>query len=535
MSPAFGGKPSRRLGAAAGVATNERTKMREEGRARDITASARDITASGPDVAASGPDVEHVLANLRDCVVYRLLVETGPDGEANRRLLYVSRSLERLFGLQVEDALADVTRWYALLVEEDFERVIAAEAAALETEARFEVEAAFRVPSGIRVFSITSTPTRLGSDVIQWDGVAMDVTDRVEARRARERLAMMVENSEDYAAIQTVEGTCVFLNAAGRRLRGLPDDVDLSTLDVHDRHPPQEAERMGREVLPHVLKHGARWSGRSTRPSAGARRARCPVQATIIAHRGTDGQVTHLSAIMRDLREREASDRELRRAGEETETALREVSHRVKNLFALVPALITLSARGKTDVGEVVQSVQDRVLALARSHAMTINTFSQDKGVALDALIRAVLEPYQNRTDAFQLDGPAVRLASRDGNAMALMLHELATNAAKYGALTASKGRITISWRITPGAGGSGADPSDKPLDLLDFRWKERGGPPVAEPASSGFGTRLIDRMILQQSGRVSREWQEQGVVVDVTLPLHHYAAGAAAASSKQA
>ena len=473
------------------------------------------------DAASARLDTGALLDNLRDCVVFQLLmIPDGPDGEMRRRLSYVSPSIEPLFGLTRADAIADVMNWYRLIEPSEVERITRAEAEATRTLSRFSVEASYNILGQRRVFSVTSSPTLLAGGTIQWDGVAMDVTDRIEAQALRERLAAVIEASEDYASIQTVMpdgGTCIYLNAAGRALRGLPDDVDPTSITMESRHPPDEVARIRGEILPEVMRYG-RWSGPLRLLHADG--TEIPTEATILAHRDRTGDVAYLSVIVRDQRERLATESALRDANEQTEVALREVNHRVKNLFALVPALVTLSARGKSDVGEVVEAVQDRVMALARSHAITINAFSQDKGVVLDALIRAVLEPYQNRADAFSLDGPPVRLSSSDGNAMALTLHELATNAAKYGALFAPRGRVSIAWRVDDVSDEGGEE------RRLHFTWTERGGPPVAEPSESGFGTRLIDRMIRQQAGEVERDWAREGVRVRVMLPLHVYGAG---------
>lgn len=204
---------------------------------------------------------------------------------------------------------------------------------------------------------------------------------------------------------------------------------------------------------------------------------------------------------------------ELADALAEKDVLLHEVNHRVKNLFALVPAIVQMSARAGGDTETVVSGIRSRVAALARSHALTLNAFSEDRGMSLDALVRAVLEPYADRSDAFAIDGPAVRLRSSDGNAMGLALHELATNAAKYGALLSDRGRVAIRWRVVPGE-GDGAR-------RLVLEWIERGGPDAsALPTRQGFGTRLIDRLFGTQGGSIERVWSVKGLEVRIDLPF---------------
>ena len=208
-------------------------------------------------------------------------------------------------------------------------------------------------------------------------------------------------------------------------------------------------------------------------------------------------------------------------AREQAELALREVNHRVKNLFALVPAIVQLSARAAPDMTSLVRGIRERVGSLARSHTLTLTASSETEGVALEALIRAVLEPYENQSEAFSLIGPSLRLSASEANAMSLTLHELATNAAKHGALAGENGRIAISWSVAPAADPD-AQGGERDLALT---WRETDGPPVpARRGASGFGTQLIDRLVRAQGGTIARDWRRVGLVVSVTLPLAHVA-----------
>ena len=156
-----------------------------------------------------------------------------------------------------------------------------------------------------------------------------------------------------------------------------------------------------------------------------------------------------------------------------------------------------------------MKAIRERVHALARSHTLTVNAYSENKGIVFEALIRAVLEPYGDQSAAFPLDGPPIRLPSRAGNALALALHELATNAAKYGSLSRSKGRVAIRWRIQ----------DDERTDL-HFSWTERGGPPIeGEPERQSLGTRMIDRLVEAQESTVERKWKREGVEVTIHMP----------------
>lgn len=236
-----------------------------------------------------------------------------------------------------------------------------------------------------------------------------------------------------------------------------------------------------------------------------------------------------------DLRRALKAEHEARRVAEETAERLatsleeqkilaREVDHRVKNLFALVPALIALSARGTDDATRLADSISARIGALARAHTLTLNAFSEDRGIALDALVHAVLEPYATRASAFLLDGPALRISGGAGSAMSLTLHELATNAAKYGALVERDGQVRITWRVMHGESRQdGADGAGTVADVdrLILRWSESGGPTVeGGPETSGFGTSLIDRLVQIQGGQIERDWAAKGLNATLMLPL---------------
>lgn len=206
----------------------------------------------------------------------------------------------------------------------------------------------------------------------------------------------------------------------------------------------------------------------------------------------------------------------------------RELNHRVKNLFAIVPALVDLSMRGTNDPALMRERARQRMSALARAHTITIAASSLDDGVLLEAMVDAVLEPYGERADSFVLSGPPVRLASRGGSAVGLALHELATNAIKYGALSAEKGLVRIAWvvdgldgKAAPTAGGAG-----ELTGRLTILWEETGGPPLrGEPTGRGFGTRLIDTLVTSQGGEVRREWRRHGMRVEIEMPLYRVGA----------
>jgi len=202
---------------------------------------------------------------------------------------------------------------------------------------------------------------------------------------------------------------------------------------------------------------------------------------------------------------------------DQQEMLTKEMSHRVKNLFAITQGMIRGSARSASTPREMSQILSGRLQALTDAHALVRRTFG-DPGAAshdaeLDQLIRTILLPHESTTtpakwDQFKIGGPPVRLGERATNGFALVCHELATNAAKYGALKSSTGSIRISWR--------------QQKDLLDLVWEERGGPAIeAEPGKRGFGSVLAERTVVGQlDGTLSYDWQPQGLSVTMSVPI---------------
>ena len=207
-----------------------------------------------------------------------------------------------------------------------------------------------------------------------------------------------------------------------------------------------------------------------------------------------------------EAREAEA----LRRAHERSDLLARELNHRVKNLFAVITSIVSMSGRGETDVKVAVRKIRDRIHALSLAHAVSQGQLDA-KVVALEEVLRATLEPYMG-ADASRvtLDGPPLRLPVKSVTPVGLIAHELATNAAKYGALSRPEGRVEIGWTLEAGGAGDGT---------LRLSWRERGGPPAAEPAQEGFGSVMLTQAARQLGGSVERRWTDEGLEAVVAFP----------------
>ena len=172
-----------------------------------------------------------------------------------------------------------------------------------------------------------------------------------------------------------------------------------------------------------------------------------------------------------------------RQAQDRQELLARELQHRTKNIFAVVQAVVSRSCSDKTSVQEAQKAIQDRLHSLAQTHAIVGDGDWQ--GADLAEVIRAEMSPYKGRVT---LEGPQVHVTSRAAQNFTLAVHELATNAAKYGALSVNHGRVRIRWTIVK--------EEDDPRFM--FRWQEQDGPPVLQPTRRGFGSSVLEKVMAE-------------------------------------
>lgn len=202
------------------------------------------------------------------------------------------------------------------------------------------------------------------------------------------------------------------------------------------------------------------------------------------------------------------SDVTARRRGEEAQRLLvREVDHRAKNALAVVQALIRLTP--SADPAGFVRSVEGRIGALARAH--TLLARNRWEGADLRLMVEEELAPHRTGGGRIGIDGAALALAPDATQPVGMVLHELATNAAKHGALSAADGRLSVTWALRDDDGA------------LVLRWRESGGPRVTAPARDGFGTKLMRANIGSQlKGQVSFDWNTDGLAVTIVIPAQH-------------
>jgi PAS domain S-box-containing protein len=346
----------------------------------------------------------------------------------------------------------------------------------------------------------------------------VDITERDETeRRIRESearyrgIAAIVESSEDAVLTKDLNGVITSWNHGAERLFGYTAEETIGkpvTLLIPAERHDEEPTILGRirrgEPIDHYETVRQRKDGSTV-----------DISLTVSPVRNPEGRIIGASKIARDITER-------KQAEEHQRLLLREMDHRVKNLFALASGVVALSARSATTPEELSSAVRNRLAALARAHALTLPAMSDggrriQQSTTLHALIRTILSPYEGRTDGDRaraaISGPDIRLAGGLVTTFALLLHEFATNAAKYGALSTPAGHIDIA-----------CSEDDSQFALT---WQERGGPRIDSHADSeGFGTMLARATVKDQlRGEILRDWQPEGLVIRLSVAKDRIAA----------
>ena len=215
-----------------------------------------------------------------------------------------------------------------------------------------------------------------------------------------------------------------------------------------------------------------------------------------------DLRVSLLEVVLRRI---EAASRERAKAHERDKLLMAELDHRVKNTLANIQALVTQSSRSAQSLTLFVEGLDKRIHSMAKAHSLL--TQSRWEGVSVDGLLREELEPYNQVAGVVSIVGADAVLTPKSALALSLALHELATNAAKFGSLMVVAGHVAVRWHIRDDGG-------------LGLTWTESGGPVVEPPTRRGFGSSLIERALaLETGGRATIHYKPGGVVCDIVLP----------------
>ncbi|WP_082312544.1 MULTISPECIES: PAS domain S-box protein [unclassified Chelatococcus] len=327
--------------------------------------------------------------------------------------------------------------------------------------------------------------------------VLVDITERLHAEEAARRLALIVESSDDAIISTDLDGIVTSWNGGAERLYGYTAAEAIGQpvmILIPEDRPDEEPSILER------IRRGERVDHYET-----VRRCKdgrlVDVSLTVSPIHDGAGRIIGASKIARDITDR-------RRGEEQQMLLLREMNHRIKNLFALAIGIVSLSGRA-AGAEAVTDAIRERLGALARAHELTLHAFDdRARATTLRALIEAILEPYRDASapGRFTLEGADLPIGGSTLTGVALLVHEFATNAAKYGALASPTGRIAIRWTFDG--------------DRVTILWQEHDGPAIEHPpAQEGFGSSLARATVRQLGGALAREWSREGLVMRLSIP----------------
>lgn len=353
-------------------------------------------------------------------------------------------------------------------------------------------------PNGTRVvFTPFPVPLKDGEGRVTGGiNLLIDVTKRKEAEMAAAQMAAIVSSSDDAIVSKTLDGIVTSWNGGAVRIFGYrPEEMIGSS--IRKLIPPELQEEED-HILSRIRK-GERIDHFDTvRVTKDGEHI--DVSLTISPILDPDNKIIGASKIARDVRDRKRHE-ELQRL------LFNELNHRVKNTLATIQSLASQSLRTSANPNEFVNSFNGRVTALARAHDLLVK--QQMSGTSLKQLVHEQVALGAEEAGRVAFSGPDITLDARVSIQMALVLHELATNARKYGALSVPDGALTITWRIESGD-----------ASVLHLEWRESGVADVREPRSTGFGTTLIQRSLEANSGETSLHFKDDGLICKIRLPL---------------
>jgi PAS domain S-box-containing protein len=313
------------------------------------------------------------------------------------------------------------------------------------------------------------------------------------AERLANLLASIVECSDDVIVSKNLDGIITSWNKAAERIFGYSAAEAIGrpiTLVI-----PQERQNEEREILSRI-RRGERIEHFET-----VRRRKdgnsIIVSLTISPVKDAHGNIIGASKIARDITEQ-------KRTQEHISILAREAEHRSKNILANVQAIINLSQSDNSE--RLKEVITGRIQAMANVHSLFVE--SRWIGAEVSAIAKQELAPYleESHDKRIVMEGLQTVLEPTAAQAIAVVLHELATNAAKYGALSNAKGRVGLAW-------------SRNEDGQLMLRWTELGGPKVSAPERKGFGSRLIEGSISPLGGKVHFDWAAEGLVCEIVVP----------------
>ncbi|WP_061937206.1 sensor histidine kinase [Aureimonas sp. AU22] len=331
------------------------------------------------------------------------------------------------------------------------------------------------------------------------EGRRVAISSLAREVQQRDQLSRIVENSTDFIAYADLEGRVQYVNEAGKALLGLKDPE--GTTRISDYFPADKWACIEADVLATALREGS-WTGDLHFRHFGTGEE-IPVRFNVFTLPDADGRPIAYGTVTSDLRREHAAE-------QERQLLVTELAHRLKNTLAIAQSIATQTLRSAPDLATARKSLSERIQALSRAHDILL-TGQHDSG-AVASVIKSAVELHDPE-DRVALRGPDLFVGPKAALTLALITHELATNAAKYGALSVPEGRVHIAWVVE-------IDDGTK-LPTLALMWREIGGPPVVPPSRKGFGSKLIEVGLSGSvGGSVELDYAPDGLKCRIVAPL---------------
>ncbi|MBZ6076364.1 PAS domain-containing protein [Microvirga puerhi] len=421
-------------------------------------------------------------------------------------LTYTNERWVAYSGLPAEQALG--RSWMNAIHPDDLAKIVEDVEDLIRTESHYETEARYRSTDGVyRWHLIRAAPVRNAKgEFTGWVGTSVDIHDLKETEKAlrisEERLSLAQRAAGIGVFDWDVPSGKVTWTPEQERLFGVESGTFKGDFAAWEERVFPEDLGTTNKLIQEAL--GRRdpevnLTYRIRRPDGSAHH----IDTLALFFYDADGKPLRMVGVNLDItRYKQAEHRQ--------QLLIRELHHRVKNTLATVQAIVGSTARTASNIEEFYQGFVGRIVSLARTHNVLTEDYWQK--ASLEELIRTELGPYEDEArNRVSVEGPSVELPSEAAVPIGMALHELTTNAAKHGALSAFGGQVDVKWTVEKQKGKS----------ILSFSWTERGGPRVIEPNRQGFGTRLLQRVLTAQlNADVQMEYDEAGLRFHMTLPI---------------
>ena len=458
-----------------------------------------------PSPAALLRSEERLHAIVESAVDYAIIT-----ADLNDRITSWNRGATRLLGWEEADVLGRPCR--LIFTPEDCAAGVPQAEMRKALEEGRAIDARWHIRrDGTRFFAMGELLPLRDGEVLGYLKILRDCTEQHRAeealRESEERYRLIVESARDYAIFTTdLEGRITAWNSGACQVLGWDEADALGRPSAILYTPEDHLAGVPEAELAEALAAGHAEHDRWHLRADGSR-----IWGTEVVRplRGGDGAMRGFLKILRDRTAQKREEEQRRRL-------LAELNHRVKNTLAVVQSLVAQTARGAASADALREALETRLDALAAAHDLL--TREAWRGAELAEVVRATLAPYDSDAARVVVRGPELRLRPNAALALTMAAHELATNAAKHGALSAPGGQVEVTWSVdhlaadAPSVGGG---------PVLDLRWRERGGPPVATAPVRGFGSRLIEEGISYElKGAVELCFKAEGLECRFRIPV---------------